>query len=126
MADEVASLVRAKKAEGCRVYVNATGGFKPETAFMVIVAMLVGADRAYYIHEAFREVVEVPLLPITIDERFIEPMVRLKGEVPMYEAEKLLQLYGGLLSELEGRGVVERRGGFLRLRRWVEALISQA
>jgi putative CRISPR-associated protein (TIGR02619 family) len=50
------------------VLFNATGGYKPETGFLLLVAGLVGASRVYYIHETMREVVEIPVLPVKVSE----------------------------------------------------------
>ncbi|MEM4650566.1 MAG: putative CRISPR-associated protein [Pyrobaculum sp.] len=44
-------------------YVVATGGFKPESTFAVIAAYLAGAHGAVYIHETFKDVVELPIPP---------------------------------------------------------------
>jgi putative CRISPR-associated protein (TIGR02619 family) len=47
---------------------NLTGGYKPETGFLLLTAGLLGANKAYYIHETMRRVVEVPILPLSINE----------------------------------------------------------
>ena len=56
-------------AQGCRVYVNPTGGFKPESAAAVLAAGLAGATAAYYVHEAMREPVFIPFPPLVVDAR---------------------------------------------------------
>ena len=56
-------------ARGCRVYVNPTGGFKPESAAAVLAAGLAGAAAAYYVHEAMREPVFIPFPPLVVDAR---------------------------------------------------------
>lgn len=56
------------------VYLNATGGFKPESAMAVIAAALGGASYVYYIHEAFREVKAIPLMPISLKEEFVREL----------------------------------------------------
>ena len=50
------------------VVFNLTGGFKPETGFLLLAAGLLGVSRVYYIHEYMREVVEIPVFPLTIGE----------------------------------------------------------
>ena len=50
------------------VVFNPTGGYKPETGFLLLVAGLIGASRVYYIHETMREVAEIPVLPVTLTE----------------------------------------------------------
>jgi len=47
---------------------NPTGGYKPETGFLLLVAGLLGASRVYYIHETMKEAVEIPVLPLSIAE----------------------------------------------------------
>lgn len=53
---------------GARVYLNLTGGFKAEASVLVLAGAIAGASAAYYIHENFREVVTVPLIPIKISD----------------------------------------------------------
>jgi len=52
-----------KKKPHLQVYLNATGGFKPETAMMVYVASLFRVP-AYYTYETFRRTIEIPPLPV--------------------------------------------------------------
>jgi len=125
VVEAVVPRVRRAKARGLKVYVNATGGFKPESAFLVLASALAGADKAYYVHEAFRDVVELPLLPIGLVEEFVKPLVKLGGEVPLHEAERLLQLYGASLHELRDKGLAEVTGeGMFKLKSWVRALLK--
>lgn len=58
-------VLQARKA-GREPIINATGGFKAEVAYAVLVAMLFNA-RVAYIHDAFREVVMMPPMPISWD-----------------------------------------------------------
>lgn len=69
LLDKVVSVIREEVAKGVKVYVNATAGFKPETTFLTMAAALAGAAATYYIHEAFREVIELPLPPLTVDPK---------------------------------------------------------
>lgn len=52
--------------DGRDVAINATGGFKAEIAFATLVGLLTGAP-VYYIHEEFRELVEMPAVPVAWD-----------------------------------------------------------
>lgn len=72
LLDEVVSVIRDEVGRGVKVYVNATAGFKAETTFLALAAAMAGATAAYYIHESFREVVELPLPPLAIDSRVRE------------------------------------------------------
>jgi len=64
----VKSIVKKHRDQVDEVVFNLTGGFKPETGFLILIAGLIGANRVYYIHETMREVVEIPILPLTITE----------------------------------------------------------
>jgi putative CRISPR-associated protein (TIGR02619 family) len=68
LARAVGSDVKKARREGRLTYVVATGGYKPESTFAVIAAYLAGALGAVYIHETFREVVELPMLPLQLKE----------------------------------------------------------
>jgi putative CRISPR-associated protein (TIGR02619 family) len=68
LARAVGGDVRKARGEGRLTYVVATGGYKPESTFAVIAAYLAGAHGAVYIHETFKEVVELPMLPIQLRE----------------------------------------------------------
>jgi CRISPR/Cas system-associated protein Csm6 len=66
LARAVGNDVKKARREGRLTYVVATGGFKPESTFAVIAAYLAGAHGAVYIHETFKEVVELPMLPLQL------------------------------------------------------------
>jgi hypothetical protein len=48
------------------VLINATGGFKAEIAYATLVGLLFDVP-VYYIHEAFRDIIEMPPTPISWD-----------------------------------------------------------
>ena len=62
LAMKVWDLIKRHK-ESDRVYVCATGGFKPETAIVTLIANLHGVS-VYYRHETFRTHVAIPGLPV--------------------------------------------------------------
>jgi len=65
----VATLIDAicsERMAGREVVVNATGGFKAEIAYATLVGLLFDV-RVYYIHDAFREIIEMPPAPISWD-----------------------------------------------------------
>lgn len=67
---------RERKGGGeVRVYLNLTGGFKAEASVLLLAAAVSGAAAAYYIHESFKEVVTVPLPPLSINKG-LEDLVR--------------------------------------------------
>lgn len=59
-------LIRSEKRQGREVVVNATGGFKAEIAYATLVGLLFDVP-VYYIHEAFREIIEMPPTPVSWD-----------------------------------------------------------
>ena len=68
LARAVGNDVKKARREGRLTYVVATGGFKPESTFAVIAAYLAGAHGAVYIHETFKDAVELPMLPLQLRE----------------------------------------------------------
>lgn len=59
-------LIRHERQQGRQVLINATGGFKAEIAYATLVGLLFDVP-VYYIHEAFRDIIEMPPTPITWD-----------------------------------------------------------
>jgi len=93
--------VREKAREAHRrgdiVYLNATGGFKPETGMALIAAMLAAPTAAYYKHEAMRETVMLPALPLGID----------KGRLRLAKAQLLGVARSGETIRLDDPGYAE-------------------
>ncbi len=58
--------IRKERAQQRPVLINATGGFKAEIAYATLVGLLFDAP-VYYIHEAFRDIIEMPPTPISWD-----------------------------------------------------------
>ncbi|RLG82775.1 MAG: hypothetical protein DRO40_06810 [Thermoprotei archaeon] len=50
------------------ILANLTAGFKPESSLLLLASTLYGIDKAYYIHETMREVVEIPLIPLKLSD----------------------------------------------------------
>lgn len=59
-------MIRKEADQGFEVMINATGGFKAEIAYATLVGLLFDVP-VYYIHEAFREIIEMPPSPIAWD-----------------------------------------------------------
>jgi len=71
----------------------------------VIAAYLAGANGVVYIHETFRDVVELPMLPLQLDEALAKFA---RGEIDEYAiADKL----GMDLHHLEGVGLLKKADG---------------
>ncbi len=91
LAKEVNALIKKHKKVD-RVYVCATGGFKPEAAMVTIIAYLTGAP-VYYRHESFLMRVAIPPLPIEwhpkVMERYKDALMELiNRDVPVEEFHK--------------------------------------
>jgi len=80
LLDKVISKAREEAGKGVKVYVNATAGYKAETSFLTLAAALANATATYYIHEAFKEVIELPLPPLTIDPKIKQLIKRIGPE----------------------------------------------
>ncbi|MEM2498283.1 MAG: putative CRISPR-associated protein [Candidatus Nezhaarchaeales archaeon] len=124
VVDKVVRMVKAKKEQGLRVFVNATAGFKPEATLLVVASMLAGADQAYYVHEAFKEVVTIPLPPLTVNPSYREALKPLLLPLPKHHARELLTFKGLNLAELEEKGLLKEEGGNVTVREWVKKLLE--
>ena len=110
--------------KGVPVYINATGGYKAETQFLVLAAAVAGAKAAYYIHETFRDVIELPLPPLRIDER-LEKLVRVikaEGELNPRRYEEICSQLGVDPQELmRDRKIITQD---YRPRKWLLRLVT--
>jgi putative CRISPR-associated protein (TIGR02619 family) len=66
MVSVLTELIRAERREGRQVELNATGGFKAETAAATLVGLLLKAP-VYYVYEKYEEAVKLPALPVSWD-----------------------------------------------------------
>lgn len=112
----VGSIVRLRRS-GYKVVVNPTGGFKPESAYLTVIAMLAGAWKVVYIHETFRYVVELPALPITLDSRY----VKILGGKPTLDE---LRLSGLDPEDLRDNGIIDVKDGEVEVREWFKRLME--
>ena len=108
--------VKKHRSRGDRVHLNATGGFKPETAIMYLIASLIGVDRVYYIHESMRRNVDLPTIPIKIDKSYFKFL-------PHLEKLEVERVPTNVLEELKRRGVIEIVGGKVRMKEWIRLLL---
>jgi CRISPR/Cas system-associated protein Csm6 len=60
--------MKRARREGRLTYVVAPGGYKPESTFAVTAAYVAGAHGVVYVHETFKDVVELPILPLQLEE----------------------------------------------------------
>jgi len=126
LLDLLAGIIKSKKDQGFRVFVNATAGFKPEAAFATLASALLKADGVYYIHEASRDLVYMPLLPLTIERSYLKALRKLGKWMPKSAAEEALRYHGLRLSDLEEMGFLEERDGKVIVKRWVRKLLAMA
>lgn len=62
--------IRKEQQAGREVLFNATGGFKAEIAFATLIGLVFNIP-VYYIHEAFRDIIEMPPTPVGWDFNLI-------------------------------------------------------
>lgn len=115
---------------GVNVYLNATGGFKPENAIAVLAASLLNVKNIYYIHERFQDVEMIPIFPISITSDYVKPLkklyddYRLHGFTPKGEFEKI---YGmDMIEDLKDRNLIKEEDGRLVLRKWTVTILKYA
>ena len=110
-----------------KVLVNATGGFKPETAFTTLVSFLHPmVDAVYYISERFRVPVILPRIALKLDTGWLCSLLSLEGldkptarEVTNYSPEL------EPLEHLQELGLVtETEDAKIRVADWVKHLAS--
>ncbi|MEM0172395.1 MAG: putative CRISPR-associated protein, partial [Thermoproteota archaeon] len=110
LVEKVVNKILEWNSKGIKVYLNLTGGFKPESTFLALAGALAGAQKAYYIHETFDELVTVPLLKLAIDHRLTNLIKRLEDPYKTFsepELEDLLRGEGLNLEDLRERGFIE-------------------
>ncbi len=122
--DKVVKRVIERKKMGYRVYVSATPGFKAETTFFVLASLLVGVDAITYIHEAFREAVIIPSIPLSIDTKRIKELTEIfKGYCTPKHTLYNLGFTDEKIVELKDRGIVFEKEGSVCIRKWISELI---
>ena len=120
LVDKYARLIVSKARQGFKVVVNATAGFKPETTYTALIALMSCAWRVIYMHESFREVVELPILPIGIRQRYLDELGKVGNGAPRH----VLTQQGVDVDDLLERGLIEERDGVVRPREWVKKLLE--
>ncbi len=63
-------MIQQERQQGRVVLINATGGFKAEIAYATLIGLLFDVP-VYYIHEQFRDIIEMPPTPIGWDYSLI-------------------------------------------------------
>lgn len=70
LVSTIIKLINGERAVGRQVIINATGGFKAEIAYATLIGLLFDVP-VFYIHEAFKEIIEMPPVPISWDYSLI-------------------------------------------------------
>lgn len=109
-----------KARQGFKVVVNVTAGFKPETTYTALIALLSCAWKVIYTYGGFGEVVDLPILPIGIRQRYLDELGKVGNGAPRY----LLTQQGVDVEDLVERNLVEERDGFVKPREWVKKLLD--
>ncbi len=107
----------AARREGRLAYLIASGGFKPESTFAVLAAYLAGAVGVFYIHETFRKLVELPMIPLQLKGVVVEFA---RGNVDEHALARELGLD---VQHLEAVGLLISEGGARRLNPLIERLL---
>jgi len=68
---DISEIINNFKLQNYEIIFNLTGGFKSVNSFLQTMASLY-ADKSIYIFETSNELLEIPRLPINIDEKFFE------------------------------------------------------
>jgi len=119
LIDEVAKVVKEARGKGCKVALNLTGGFKPESAFLYLAACLLGINKVYYIHEVKTiSKVELPVLEVTIPTEYVKLLKEIEGVTSYIE---LVKRVGLKADELREKGLLTND---YRLREFIKLLIK--
>ncbi|GEM_PF-1460336 len=120
LMDTASRLITRAKEEGFNVALNLTGGFKPESSFLYVLATLYDVDLVYYIHETFRKVVTLPVLKLCLDPELAKKILCIFGTRDVVPASELPK-------ELKARGIVRERGESesYTIRPWIKYLLKK-
>jgi putative CRISPR-associated protein (TIGR02619 family) len=124
LLDKVVERIESYMMRGYRVVISATPGFKAETAFLTVVAMLLGAP-SIYIHESFKAPVTLPALPIKVDIENLSDVLKLFKESECVDKGVAVNALGERLEHyLFIQILKEKPGGEVCLRTWLSKLLK--
>ncbi len=130
---KIIRIIKHNKDKG-KIYVLATGGFKPETTAAIIAALLAGSNGIYYVYETSRNLVSLPGIPLSIRQDAIDMLDRIfhikdqnkvRWQISLDELLSV-DIDHSIIDELEFMGLIERRGELhnkIKLRDWVKELL---
>jgi len=105
---------------GYKVCINTTPGFKVESIYLTIAALIAGIDCIYYIHEAFKDIVYMPTPPLQLKEDYRKAITQLEKPIQRKEAEE--KLGKTLLEELKIRKMVEEENNIIKAKQWIQKI----
>ncbi|HDD35616.1 MAG: hypothetical protein B6U95_06545 [Thermofilum sp. ex4484_82] len=121
--DKITKTLAKAQKQGYITVLNATGGFKPETTFAVIAALLSDVDKIYYIHETFKEIVVLPGLPLTIKKEYLKTLRKFKKPVEKWYAIEHMLIPEIEIIKLKEKGLLKEKIEKLETREWIKKLL---
>ncbi len=121
LLDKYARYIISQKKQKRKVILIASGGFKPEVTYAVIIGLLAGVDKIVYIHEAFRYYVELPRIPIDINAEVKALVDKIGyGTYPKHALESA----GIDVDYWKELGVLEEKDGAYRVAEWLVKIVK--
>lgn len=117
-----------KRNPNIKIYLNATGGFKPENAILYVIASMLKIDQIYYIHENFKEPIKLPLIPLSIDPSYLQIL----KEILNYQTKHgfmpkttFLEKHGhNQLEHLKTWNLIIEENGKIKLKKWTKTILK--
>ena len=115
-------IIELKRRPNTQIYLNATGGFKPENAMLTIAASILGVENIYYMHEKFKKVESLPTIPLTITPKYLKILKTIKEQ----ERKQGFALKREIpeANELISRNLIEESNGRIKLRKWTKIILK--
>ncbi|RLE63543.1 MAG: hypothetical protein DRJ38_07340 [Thermoprotei archaeon] len=121
--DNISQTILKAKEKNYLTALNATGGFKPETTFAVIAALMSEVDRIYYIHETFKEIVILPGIPLAIKKEYAELLAKFAEPVEKWFAKEHMHITEYTILELKEKGLIEETPEGLKIKKWIKSML---
>ncbi len=84
LVKKMAEWVRKLKGQGLSVGINATGGYKAQIAFAVLIGQAMKVD-VFYMFEKFNHIIELPPMPVSFDievwEKYCDLLLEAENEL---------------------------------------------
>jgi len=109
---DISEIINNYKLQNYGIIFNLTGGFKSVNSFLQTMASLY-ADKSIYIFETSDELLEIPKLPIDIDEKFFEENLDILRKLEKgleVEKEKLESLPKSIVLKIDNEYILSAWG----------------